>query len=293
MADEPSDAPDVAPQGKLDELPMLVVTRFSFLGSSGWKSEASRDAELLFEPARLARRFSLFRAVTLPSLAGQTDRGFHHLVLTSDQLPADMIAALQEACAAAYGDTDSFTVFARPPGPARRELRVFMNNRMEGANIIQIVVDDDDGLSTDFIANLRDQLRQLQEEKPDILGDLPYFLSFPHGYALSLRNGEQPEIFAHSFPFINLGLTMIGNENGKNILAIKHKSAPRRHGVRVVDKPRVFMRAVHDFNDSRVERGKQWREIESWRDDDDLRARFGYLMDDAAPWVDTDEAATE
>lgn len=285
MAKEPSKASSDASRGRLDETPILIVTRFSFLGQSGWKSEASRDAELLFEPVRLARRFELFRAVTLPSLAGQTDRGFHHLILTSDQLPADAMTALQDACVAAYGDTDSFTLFARPPGRARRELRRFMANHMTGQTIIQIVVDDDDGLSTDFIANLRAELTGLEEERPDIQDNLPYFLSFPNGYGLSFRNGDEPEIFAHGFLYINLGLTMIGTRNGRNILAIGHKVDPPRVGVRVVDGPRAFVRSIHDFNDSRVTQGKYWREVEDWRVDDDLRARFGYLMDNGAPWA--------
>ena len=290
MAEHVSDPQEDAGTGRLDRAPILIVTRFSYLGKSGWKSDASRDAELLFDPVRLASRFALFHAVTLPSLAGQTDPGFHHLILTSESLPGDMMGMLQDACAAAYGDPSRYTVYARPPGPARRELRRFMAANMPGGPVVQVVVDDDDGLSTDFVAGLRDDLTGLEADMPGLRQELPYFISYPQGYGLSLRNGEDAEIFAHSFPYINLGLTMIGTPNGKNIFAIAHRSSPQRYGVRLVEGRRAFMRCIHDFNDSRVAAHKNWRRIEDWREDEDLRSRFGYVLDEGAPWAGPDGA---
>ncbi|WP_177172598.1 glycosyltransferase [Paracoccus alkenifer] len=44
----------------LRDIPVVIVTRFSFFGKSGWKSDASRDRELLFQPQRLEQRLRLF-----------------------------------------------------------------------------------------------------------------------------------------------------------------------------------------------------------------------------------------
>lgn len=67
--------------------PLLFITRFSFFGKSGWKSNTSEDKELLFKEDRLEQRMYLFENVTLPSLIAQTDSEFHHLVLSSSELP--------------------------------------------------------------------------------------------------------------------------------------------------------------------------------------------------------------
>ena len=71
IADQ-SDADEAVVQTRLDAAPIVIVTRFSFLGESGWKSDASRSAEMLFEADRLNRRLELFCTITLPSLAAQT-----------------------------------------------------------------------------------------------------------------------------------------------------------------------------------------------------------------------------
>ena len=91
-------APD---RPRLAGAPLVVVTRSSFLGRSGWKSDAARDAALLFGPERLRLRTELFRTITLPSLVAQTDRDLTHVILTSGQLPHWAMAELNEACATA------------------------------------------------------------------------------------------------------------------------------------------------------------------------------------------------
>ena len=66
---------------------ILICTRFSFFGRSGWKSEFSADPEMLFEQGRLEQRFWLFENITLPSLVSQTDKDFHYFVLSSCLMP--------------------------------------------------------------------------------------------------------------------------------------------------------------------------------------------------------------
>ena len=108
---------------RLAAVPLVVVTRFSYLGRSGWKSDASRDAALLFEPERLRLRLELFRSITLPSLAAQTDRSFSHVILTSNQMPAWAMNELKEACATAHGPGGRYAILARRPGISSAFLR--------------------------------------------------------------------------------------------------------------------------------------------------------------------------
>ena len=125
----------------MEQAPILVATRFSFLGQSGWKSDASRSAEMLFEADRLNRRLELFCTITLPSLAAQTDQGFHHFILTSKQLPDWAMEVLRTACMGIYGDESRFTILAGRPGPARRALRVFL----ESADGFELVGEAENG----------------------------------------------------------------------------------------------------------------------------------------------------
>jgi hypothetical protein len=112
---------------RLVKAPLVVITRFSYLGRSGWKSDASRDASLLFDPERLRLRIELFRTITLPSLVAQTDRDFSHVILTSTKLPGWAMAELKAACATAYGKDGRFVILARRPGFSTIQFRRFLH----------------------------------------------------------------------------------------------------------------------------------------------------------------------
>lgn len=270
----------------LERAPILLATRFSFLGQSGWKSDVSRDAGLLFHPDRLRQRLALFSAINLPSLAGQSDTGFHHVILTADALPDWALADLGAACLAAYGDPGRFTILARPPSAARRPLRLFLSERYSEATVVQVVLDDDDGLASDFIATLREDLAQTEALHPDLQENLPYFLSYPLGYGLSLRSrvDEPAALYLHRYPYINAGLTLIGSPGGKNIFAIDHLAAPRRFGSRLLRDRAMFLRGLHEFNDSRVAPSERWQLISDWHAEPDLERRFPCLFAGDAPW---------
>lgn len=265
--------------------PILIATRFSFLGQSGWKSDASRDAELLFHPDRLRQRLSLFGAITLASLAAQTDTSFHHVILTASALPDWAKSELLAACLAAYKDPMRFTILAERPAPARSHLTGFMVEQFQEPTVVQVVLDDDDGLSSDFIARLREDLAETETQRPDLQENLPFFLSYPFGYGLSLRAGSQEpaDLYFHRYPYINAGLTLIGTPSGKNIFAIDHKAAPRKFGNRLLRGKPMFLRGLHDFNDSRVSPQGKWRHIPDWSAEPEL-ARFPSLFAEDAPW---------
>lgn len=279
---ETCEAPLAAPLG-LAQAPIHVLTRFSYLGLSGWKSEASKDAELLFRPERLRQRLALFRALTLPSLARQTDRGLSHVILTSDQMPDWALSALHDACVEAYGGPEGWVILARPPGKAKAHLRYYLEKQDAPDPVIQIVLDDDDALSIDFIARMRGALPEVEAEEGLTLERLPFFLTYPVGYGLVLRPEEgapgEVALYRHKYPFINLGLTLLGTKSGKNIFAINHQDAPRRFGHRKMSRRPMFIRALHSFNDSRVTPTERWSKLENWRAEPDLAERFPFLLE--------------
>lgn len=278
-AEEPAAVP-------LHRIPVVIVTRFSFFGKSGWKSDASRDRALLFQPERLQHRLRLFSQITLPSLAAQTRQDFHHFILTSRDLPEPTAAALAEACARSHGDAGRYSIVAARPMPARAALRRFLDRRYPGQVVAQVALDDDDGLAADFVQDLRRQFGLIEEETPDISQKLPHFVSYSRGFGLMLRDAAEgaPTLFRIRYPYINLGLTMIAGDHAKNILAIQHKKAPRRFGARLIGDTPMYVRGIHDFNDSRVEQSERWVPQEG---DDQLKARFPFLFaaDGVAGWA--------
>jgi hypothetical protein len=274
---------------RLADAPLIIVTRFSFLGRSGWKSEASRDAALLFDPERLRLRTELFRTVTLPSLAAQTDRDFTHVILTSAQLPPWAMAELKEACATAHGAEGRFVILARRPAPSAVHLRRYLQALApEGGLVAQAVLDDDDGLATDFVADLRRELAALDAAGRVLGPGQLAFVSFPSGYGFEIgldTDGRTTAgVYAHRYPFINCGLTLVGAPGAANILGIEHRKTPLLHDPVVVAGKRMFLRSVHGMNDSRVARTDRWKPVDPWREDPDIRARFPWLLEPGAFW---------
>lgn len=257
-------------------LEILVCTRFSFRGLSGWQSDFAADPEKLFAQDRLEARLRLLRAINLPSLVAQDHQAFHHYLLTSADLPGWALEALTAACLAAYGSADRFSIRAEPWGNARRHLRVFMADRYGMQPVAQVVLDDDDGLGAGFMADLASRLARVEGEVAAGTRTLPYFISYPYGLALTFGE-EGIALYRHSYEFINLGLTMIGTPGDKNIFSIDHLSAPKRFGVELVDRKLMFLRSVHGLNDSRVGVTHRWVREEGWQDNPRVMEAMPFL----------------
>lgn len=254
---------------------VLVAMRFSYFGNSGWKSDFSKDKALLFAAERLVTRLGLLQSLPLPSLAAQTDQNFHLMVLCSHAMPQWAQQSLADLCAEVL-PAEKYTITPRRFGFAHAHLARFIAERYQAGPVLQTVLDDDDGFSTDLIAAIR---REMAELPP--LADLAdmRFVSFCRGYGLDL-SGKQPETFAlyrHRYPYINLGLTMASNVAGKNLFSIRHRKTPQEHPCRVVEGPPMFVRSVHEVNDSRVEVTQKWKPIADWRADAGVAERFPYL----------------
>lgn len=293
---------------------IIVVTRFSFFGVSGFKSPFSQDPKLLFARERLELRLSLLQALPLASLAGQTDKGFHLYVLTSSLMPKWALRQLSRLCREAL-PAGNFTVSARPEGPAATYLRRFLVRRSGGNPAFQLVLDDDDGLSSDFIERVRREMGRLPpvslpfvaaQEHPNETGietdadtgegdgdavatppvghdttDIPLrFVSFAQGFALAMRDEKQGELqlYRHRYPYINLGLAMVGPARGHNLLSIAHRKFPKAHVHKLLGQGRpMYLRAVHSANDSRVAVTAAWEEVPNWRKSVAVRRRFAFL----------------
>ena len=259
---------------------VIVVTRFSFFGKSGWKSEFSRDPDALFNEPRLRFRLELLSAFPLASLAAQSDQNFHLFILTANALPRWALKDLRKRCLAAL-PADKFSICQRAEGVAAVYLRRFLEERAKakGATTghgIHMPLDDDDGLAVDFIQDMRVRLAALT---PPDANDYR-FVSFAKGYALDISDFSQARLrlYKHNYPFINLGLTMCGPVAKQNMLSVSHRKFPKKHEHKLIGWGKVmFLRCVHGANDSRVEVKSAWQEIDNWRSSKDIKRRFGFM----------------
>jgi hypothetical protein len=172
------------------------------------------------------------------------------------------------------------TVDARPQGRARKFHRQFLERAYGGRRIAQVVLDDDDGLASDFVAILRVRIGEALQAGRLPAADSAHFLTFPSGYGL-VHSGGPPELYRHRYRLINLGLTMVGPAS-RSIHAIVHQVDPIRIGFTAHDGLPMFLRSVHAYNDSRVAVTERWRRVHDWRTEKGFAARFGYV----APLLD-------
>lgn len=262
---------------------VVFQTRFSFYGRSGWQSPASADPALLFDPARLEERFHYFEMITLPGLLHQTDPDFRHMVLSSGLMPKRYRARLRALCHDVLGQERCRVMF-RPEGSAGKHLRKEVRKIYGKGLVAQVVLDDDDAVSVDFVEAVRAQGRDLLTDPQN---DQSYaFLSFPHGHTLGIEAGRPAWIETRYVPFTNLGLTLVAPAAGKlNPFLTSHRRIGERHPARMVTNMRpYYLRTVHGHNDSNTHtRGEKMTPEE-------IARSLGYF-----PWLRdhfADQAAT-
>jgi Putative rhamnosyl transferase len=253
---------------------IVIAMRFSYFGTSGWQGEASRQKEMLFDPTRLARRLELLRSLALPSLAAQTDRNFHLMVLCSEDMPTGMQQALRDACGQMLS-ADQHSILPRPYGRAPKYLTQFLRQRYGAGPVIQTVLDDDDAFASDLITGIRQELTRLpQTESREAMR----FVSFADGFGLDVTAPNRgPRLYRHRYPYVNLGLGMVSDVTGKNILSIAHQKTPKQHPTRLVKGRPMFVRGLHGLNDSRVSVSERWKELPDWQGDPEIALRFPWL----------------
>lgn len=130
------------------------ITRFSILDPDfrGFRLSSDYDArrygQLLFDRRRLDHKFDTFKQITLPSVTAQSHTNWKWIIYTSDLLPPEYAAKLNE-CVAPY------------PGIGVRAVRSFAEffKRSQsydyGDSFATVRLDDDDGVGPVFVERLQ------------------------------------------------------------------------------------------------------------------------------------------
>lgn len=166
-------------------------------------TEAERLAFTL-SPVRLRARQALFEAFTLPALDDQTDPDFRIVLITSDRLPPDYRARLNDLVrtrpylsARAYPPTMTFEDSARDAlaGVLAHDLPDDPD-----ARAVHFRLDDDDALARDFIARLRAAATPLPAG---------HLISFTKGWYLRPDAGDSLTLAMVDYPKVSIGLSLV------------------------------------------------------------------------------------
>jgi hypothetical protein len=259
---------------------MIYQTRYSFFyPSPGWRSDASKQKDILFDPERLARRQYFFEKMTLRSLADQTDTDFVLHVLASEDFPEPFKQQLTDLCGDLLGDR-AHVHFAEENLPRVHFRNYRWEHFADDPWTTQIVLDDDDALSVDFTEKLRREAIAAEQLRTD---EEPFVcISHANGLTALFREGVL-ELHHLMKPAINLGLAIVAPTKTKyNLFNISHNNVPRDRPTRVLFSQRpYYIRSVHSDNDSR---GRYTDDPVQPKGMDRMHALFPLLADLKTDW---------
>lgn len=230
----------------------IGLCRFSWPGLGCFQTrhetlEARRAA--LYRPDRLALRLRLFEALTLPSLAAQTDPDFTLGVLIGPDLPDWARDRLQ----AALARLPQARLVIRPPGPHRAVLREVAAGlrHSRGAATAQFRLDDDDAVGRPFVARLR-AVAAAQSGLAETRG---YFgVDFIAGW-----EAEPGPEGLRAAPVLGAGLgvaqaLVTAPGSARAVFDFAHHKMARFMAVASLPDADMFLRGLHATNDSRPRR---------------------------------------
>ncbi|PCJ76690.1 MAG: hypothetical protein COA53_00210 [Rhodobacteraceae bacterium] len=156
----------------------IVLRESNFFPPLSGQDYAARKA-LIFDRARLNRRFQLFEDVCLPSLTAQSDQNFNMMLMTSRDLPDWALDRLMGLV------RDYPNIYVRAYRPQANIQRIFKRSIFEMLDPTAPItasfrLDDDDALASDYIARLRGHMM------PENTGKI---VTFTHGYQVYLSDG--------------------------------------------------------------------------------------------------------
>lgn len=228
------------------------ITRFStiFCGNHPFRDKHEPfDVRVatLFDETRLRRRFDIWEAVTLPSLAAQSDGDFGLIVVTSSLLPEWARMRLEQTLS-----EQPFPSRIAAPAPNQIFPKVIRQNvRALARDTYGIVgtfrLDDDDALAADYVARLRAEGASGQRISPPV-----EIYGFENGWFLAASE-EGLKVAPVTRSLIACGL---GRMSGRKQLRTIH--SPKIGHTKLADILRTrhcggapaWIVTAHDLNDS-------------------------------------------
>ena len=228
---------------------VIVVIRFSYLAENGFQLsrhglDGARAA--LYAADRLARRFVLFEALTIPSLLGQSDPDFTLAVLIGEDFPAPFRQRLEHLIA----PLKDARIIALPPYNNYKSTKLAIDTcvRPATSHIISLRLDDDDALGLDVVAAQKRIAPAVAAMGP---ADAPAVICFNNGLFLELsETGNSIYGVIEKLP-LGVGMGMIAPVGARpTIFSTDHRRVHTRWNTYTEALTPRFIRTVHRDNDS-------------------------------------------
>lgn len=225
--------------------------RFSYLGRSDVKSARSiTDIEarkqLLFSEDRLEDRFYFFEKICLPSLRWQTDPDFRVAIFTSPELPA----AYQQKLAMAVADIPQLEIVYSDAPHINEAIDPWIKGQesVHTERTLHFRLDDDDALSSDFIATLRQHMNSVPDRS---------VISRPAGLFL-MNSRVGPQLLAKFEPYIAIGFALVnGPGHIHNPYALRHDRYYRRVPSLLLPEQLAYIHTAHLQSDTIAAQGRK------------------------------------
>lgn len=268
-----------------EKRPIYGHIRFSFYGITDTRMKPDSDGAALarlYDETRMARRFFLFENLTLPSLIHQTDRDFRTVIMSSTVMPDRYKERLDRLAGRLPGAVVEYSQHQRGDLAFHRYMVEAAGYKGRGHSV-HFRLDDDDALSVEYIARLRDISRFLPPST---------HITFPTGIFLFPADNTAPvgvSMVRQHFLTAQGLATVNGSSFQKNPFQMMHGNVWTRWPV--VSDPGfpAFIRTQHFDNDTVLLQDRVLAAIQSERTSRRGK-RHAALVDrrlaQSFPWID-------
>ena len=230
------------------------ICRFSYAGQGGFKVGHDDFAALetfLYGKDRMEERFRLFEAITLPSVARQTDPDFTFLIVTGKGFPPAYLERLLDLTK----DIPQCVIQQYPPRPHRRIMSKAINDWRSTAEepCLQFRLDDDDAMALSFVEKFK---QTADDIAPICARHSSVAVDFNQGYIYT-AGSEGLKLWPYHYPYSAVALGMIVQAGSDDtIMSHGHQNLWKTMPTMTLTGEDMMMRGHHDFNDSRL-KGKK------------------------------------
>lgn len=178
----------------------MIIGMIRYAIISDFNNYNNKSVNQLYEEPYFSDRFKLFYNITLPSFANQTNKDFILLVYNSNSIPKDKKEL--------FDNIEKEYPFVK---------NIYLNNgsmfipdEFKEKNMLTFRIDNDDGISLDFIEKLQKIKKNYKEN---------IAISIPQAYKLCRTGKNEYKILSFYYISNSMGLGYLSND-GKTIMGL-------------------------------------------------------------------------
>ena len=256
----------------VDGVQVLGLCRFSVPSKGAFKVHHAHVANrrtFLYDPKRLALRFTWFEHMVLPGIAAQKDPTFKLVIMLGEDLPEPWRSRMMAHVAAIPQLVAEFV----PPDDHRKVCAEAMERHVDpdADAVLQFRHDDDDAVAIDFIRRLR---RDFKRTRRLFGANKAMAIDYSRGINLFDDSGTL-SLYPRFEAFLGIAFAVCTRPgDGQYILDFMHHVIWQKMPVVTQSDNFMWVRGVHGTNDSGGPRPKAHFEVDPTQLRRILRQRF-------------------